>query len=47
MIFRPYCYDDYGCAAYVFGCGTLGACAVVDARLEDVEWIGAMVRADR
>ena len=37
MIFRPYYYDDHGCAAYVFGCGTLGVCAVVDARLEDVE----------
>jgi hypothetical protein len=37
MTFRPYYYDDHGCAAYVFGCGTLGVCAVVDARLEDVE----------
>jgi hydroxyacylglutathione hydrolase len=37
MIFRPYYYDDHGCATYVFGCGTLGVCAVVDARLEDVE----------
>jgi len=37
MIFRPYYYDDHGCAAYVFGCGTLGVCAVVDARIEDVE----------
>ncbi len=37
MILRPYYYDDHGCAAYVFGCGTLGQCAVVDARYEDVE----------
>jgi hydroxyacylglutathione hydrolase len=36
MIFRPYYYDDRGCAAYLFGCGTLGRCAVVDARVEDV-----------
>ena len=37
MILRPYYYDDHGCAAYVFGCGTIGRCAVVDARIEDVE----------
>ena len=37
MILRPYYYDDHGCAAYVFGCGTLGKCAVVDARMDDVE----------
>lgn len=37
MILRPYYYDDHGCASYVFGCGTLGQCAVVDARIEDVE----------
>jgi hydroxyacylglutathione hydrolase len=37
MIFRPYYYCDRGCAAYLFGCGTLGLCAVVDPRLEDVE----------
>jgi hydroxyacylglutathione hydrolase len=37
MILRPYYYDDRGCAAYVFGCGTLGQCAVVDARVEDVD----------
>jgi hypothetical protein len=24
MIFRPYYYYDRGCAAYLFGCGTLG-----------------------
>lgn len=37
MILRPYYYYDHGCAAYVFGCGTLGQCAVVDARIDDVE----------
>jgi glyoxylase-like metal-dependent hydrolase (beta-lactamase superfamily II) len=37
MIFRPYYYFDLGCAAYVFGCGTLGRCAVVDPRADDVE----------
>jgi hydroxyacylglutathione hydrolase len=37
MIFRPFYYDDLGCAAYLLGCGTLGKCAVVDARADDVE----------
>ena len=37
MIFRPYYYYDLGCAAYVFGCGTVGRCAVVDARADDVD----------
>ena len=37
MIFRPYFYYDLGCAAYVFGCGTLGQGAVVDARADDVD----------
>jgi glyoxylase-like metal-dependent hydrolase (beta-lactamase superfamily II) len=37
MILRPYYYFDLGCAAYLFGCGTLGRCAVVDARADDVE----------
>lgn len=37
MIFRPYYYSDIGCAAYVFGCGTLGKCTVVDARADDVD----------
>lgn len=37
MILRPYYYDDRGCAAYLFGCGTLGRCAVVDARADAVE----------
>jgi hydroxyacylglutathione hydrolase len=37
MIFRPFHYFDTGCAAYVFGCGGLGKCAVVDAHEEDVD----------
>ncbi len=30
MIFRPFHDFDTGCSAYVFGCGTVGRCAVVD-----------------
>jgi hydroxyacylglutathione hydrolase len=37
MIFRPYYYFDRGCAAYLFGCGTVGKGAVVDGRADDVE----------
>ena len=37
MIFRPFYYFDRGCAAYLFGCGSLGQCAVVDPRADDVE----------
>jgi glyoxylase-like metal-dependent hydrolase (beta-lactamase superfamily II) len=37
MIFRPFYYDDLGCAAYLLGCGTLGKCAVIDARADDVD----------
>jgi glyoxylase-like metal-dependent hydrolase (beta-lactamase superfamily II) len=37
MIFRPYYYYDLGCAAYVFGCGTLGKGAVVDGRADDID----------
>lgn len=37
MIFRPFYYFDRGCAAYLFGCGSLGRCAVVDPRADDVE----------
>jgi hydroxyacylglutathione hydrolase len=36
MIFRAFTYFDTGCAAYLFGCGTLGRCAVVDPRADDV-----------
>jgi hydroxyacylglutathione hydrolase len=37
MIFRPYYHYETGCAAYLFGCGTLGKCAVVDPHEEEVE----------
>ncbi|MCC6751424.1 MAG: MBL fold metallo-hydrolase [Deltaproteobacteria bacterium] len=37
MIFRPYYYFETGCAAYLFGCGGLGKCAVVDAHERDVD----------
>jgi hydroxyacylglutathione hydrolase len=37
MIFRPYYHFETGCAAYLFGCATLGRCAVVDAHEEDVD----------
>ncbi len=37
MIFRPYYYNDLGCAAYLLGCGSLGRCAVVDARGDDID----------
>ena len=37
MIFKPYYYFETGCAAYLFGCGGLGKCAVVDAHEEDVD----------
>jgi glyoxylase-like metal-dependent hydrolase (beta-lactamase superfamily II) len=37
MIFRPYYYFDTGCAAYLFGCGTVGKCAVVDAHEQDLD----------
>jgi hydroxyacylglutathione hydrolase len=37
MIFRPFHYFDTGCSAYVFGCGTVGRCAVVDPQERDVD----------
>jgi hydroxyacylglutathione hydrolase len=37
MIFKPYYYFETGCAAYLFGCGGLGKCAVVDAHEQDVD----------
>jgi hydroxyacylglutathione hydrolase len=37
MIFRPFYYFDTGCASYVFGCATLGKCAVVDPQARDVD----------
>lgn len=37
MIFKPYYYFETGCAAYLFGCGSLGKCAVVDAHEHDLD----------
>jgi hydroxyacylglutathione hydrolase len=37
VIFRPFYHYDLGCASYLFGCGTVGRCAVVDPRIEDVD----------
>jgi len=37
VIFKPYYYFETGCAAYLFGCGGLGKCAVVDAHERDVD----------
>jgi len=37
MIFRPFYYYDKGCAAYLLGCGTVGKCAVVDPRADDLD----------
>jgi hydroxyacylglutathione hydrolase len=45
MIFRPYHYFDTGCAAYLFGCGTLGRCAVVDPQERDVDAYAAFAMA--
>ncbi len=36
MIFKPFYYFETGCAAYLFGCGGLGKCAVVDAHAHDI-----------
>lgn len=45
MIFKPFHYFDTGCAAYVFGCGTLGKCAVVDPQARDIESYAAFAEA--
>lgn len=45
MIFRPYYTYETGCAAYLFGCGGLGKCAVVDAHERDVDAYAAFASA--
>ena len=45
MIFRPFFYFDTGCAAYVFGCGTAGRCAVVDPQERDVDAYASFAKA--
>jgi glyoxylase-like metal-dependent hydrolase (beta-lactamase superfamily II) len=37
VIFKPYYYFETGCAAYLFGCGGLSKCAVVDAHEHDLD----------
>ena len=37
MSFKPYYHFETGCAAYLFGCGGQGKCAVVDAHERDVD----------
>lgn len=37
MIFKPFYYFDTGCAAYAFGCGSLGKGAVVDPQERDLD----------
>jgi hydroxyacylglutathione hydrolase len=37
MIFRPFYTYETGCAGYLFGCGSLGKCAVVDPQERDVD----------
>jgi hydroxyacylglutathione hydrolase len=44
VIFRPFYYYDLGCASYLLGCGTVGRCAVVDPRVDDVETYVAFAR---
>ena len=45
MIFRPYYYFETGCAAYLFGCGSKGKCAVVDAHEEDIDAYAAFAQS--
>src|SRR5688572_17497164 len=45
MIFRPFHYFDTGCAAYLFGCGSAGQCAVVDPQERDVDTYLAFAEA--
>ena len=37
MIFKPWYRFETGCASYLFGCGSLGKCAVVDAQESELE----------
>lgn len=47
MIFRPFYYYDKGCAAYLLGCGTLGKCAVIDPRADDLETYVSFARSKK
>jgi hydroxyacylglutathione hydrolase len=37
MIFKPYYAFETGCATYLFGCGTVGTCAIVDPHERDID----------
>ena len=37
MIFKPFYRYETGCASYLFGCATLGKCAVVDPREGEID----------
>jgi hydroxyacylglutathione hydrolase len=45
MIFKPFYSFETGCAAYVFGCGSLGKCAVVDPHEKDVDAYAAFAES--
>ena len=45
MNFRAYYYFETGCAAYLFGCGTLGKCAVVDPHEEHADAYATFARS--
>lgn len=45
MIFRPFYTFETGCAAYLFGCGSLGKACVVDAHEHDVDEYVAFAQA--
>jgi glyoxylase-like metal-dependent hydrolase (beta-lactamase superfamily II) len=45
MIFKPFYYFDTGCAAYVFGCGSVGLGAVVDPQQRDIDSYVAFAQA--
>lgn len=47
MIFRTYYYFETGCATYLFGCGTLGQCAVVDPHEEDADAYATFAKSKR
>jgi len=45
VIFKPFYYFDTGCAAYVFGCGTVGLGAVVDPQERELDAYVAFAEA--
>ena len=47
MYKRQFYYYDLACASYLLGCGTVGKCAVVDPRAEDLDTYVAFARDTR